>query len=355
MIVKKTVNNPDLRNNKKHKSTMNSRIQLQDIAKIEKIEKKAKFNTTSSLYLDSSCNYPNQFRIIQGYSKIIYNNICNSELSQLSNNKLSMFDETVYIIENISCISQLLPTYKDVYDFTNSIFKITYLSIQCLIQSLIYIQRLLILTDSNLSKFNWKPILFISFIISQKIIEETPMSNDQFINVYSFFNKYQLHKLELLFLKLIKYHLSVDFKTYFQYYLQLCALNFENKNSEFSLRMNSKIITTMWVFRSKGIEDYVENLSINLKEKEKEREINHKQKESSNVEKISMESIHRKRSIPEYTLETNILIKSNENLDNFLYIDENYYYKFVKKQKKSRSDRNIYNFPYNESPFFIIS
>lgn len=270
-----------------------------------------------------------------------------------------MFDETVYIIENISCSTQLLPTYKDVYDFTNSIFRITNLSVQCLIQSLIYIQRLLILTDSNLSKFNWKPILFISFIISQKILEETPMSNDQFINLYSFFNKYQLHKLELLFLKLIKYHLNVDFKTYFQYFLQLCALNSDSKNNEFSLRMNSKIITTMWVFDAKEKNNLFSYKHHKGSKKIREKEINIKNEESNR--KKSLGEINRKDTSNEYNINDYDIYSTDENkisLPNFLYSDENYYFKFIKKKKKAKSDRLLYNLSSIESPeshFFIIS
>jgi len=68
---------------------------------------------------------------------------------------------------------------------------------------------------------NWRPIIFISIIISQKIWDEAFINNKDFSSIYPFFESRHISCLELKFLELMKYNTIIKFSTYTKYYLEL--------------------------------------------------------------------------------------------------------------------------------------
>ena len=65
-------------------------------------------------------------------------------------------------------------------------------------------------------------------MVSQKIWDESFLSNGDFSSIYPFFDKEQLNLLEIKFLEIIQYNVFVTLSNYMTFYLNLRAL-VENK------------------------------------------------------------------------------------------------------------------------------
>ncbi len=90
--------------------------------------------------------------------------------------------------------------------------------------SLIYINRLQVQTDIPILPTTWRPLVFISLLISQKLTDDKPITNAYFMSIYPFFELKELNLIELKYLELIEYKTHVTLKQYMKYYLELKAL-----------------------------------------------------------------------------------------------------------------------------------
>ena len=94
--------------------------------------------------------------------------------------------------------------------------------------SLIYINRIIALTGLSLHPTNWRPLILISLMISQKMWDDKYLSNADFAYIYPFFNAEQVNTLEMKFLEMIQYNTHVKFSLYSKYYFELKSLSTEN-------------------------------------------------------------------------------------------------------------------------------
>ena len=61
-------------------------------------------------------------------------------------------------------------------------------------------------------------------MLAQKVWDDEHYTNADFAFVYPFFNTTQINQLELEFLRLIKYSLTIKSSIYLKYYLELRTL-----------------------------------------------------------------------------------------------------------------------------------
>jgi hypothetical protein len=123
-------------------------------------------------------------------------------------------------IENIKKI----PTLDDMINFIEALYNCVQFSSECCIISLIYINRIIALTGLSLQTTNWRPLIFVSLMISQKIWDDKYLSNGDFSYIYPFFEKAQLNILEMKFLEMIQYNVYVKLSVYMTFYLELKTL-----------------------------------------------------------------------------------------------------------------------------------
>ncbi len=90
--------------------------------------------------------------------------------------------------------------------------------------SLIYINRLSAVSEIPITSCNWRPLIFISFLIAHKVADDKVLSNQAFVSVYPFFSLKQLNFLEMKYLELIAFTTHVTFSSYMMYYLELKSL-----------------------------------------------------------------------------------------------------------------------------------
>lgn len=68
---------------------------------------------------------------------------------------------------------------------------------------------------------NWRPTIFFSILLAQKIYDEAFISNHEFSIIYPFFEPKHISFLENKFVELMKYNTIIKFSTYSKYYLEL--------------------------------------------------------------------------------------------------------------------------------------
>ena len=113
-------------------------------------------------------------------------------------------------------------------NYIEALYNCVQFSSECCIICLIYINRIIALTGLSLQTTNWRPMVFVSLMISQKIWDDKYLSNGDFSYIYPFFEKNQLNILEMKFLEMIQYNVYVKLSVYMTFYLELKALVFEN-------------------------------------------------------------------------------------------------------------------------------
>ena len=206
---------------------------------IKRAESKAKYHefkssSTSNIFLNSTISSPNVKNMIKAVATILQSQLnedMNLGKTISKKSDLYFFSEEKYIdeypqyfdkqrIENIKKI----PTLDDMINFIEALYNCVQFSSECCIISLIYINRIIALTGLSLQTTNWRPLIFVSLMISQKIWDDKYLSNGDFSYIYPFFEKSQLNILEMKFLEMIQYNVYVKLSVYMTFYLELKTL-----------------------------------------------------------------------------------------------------------------------------------
>ena len=197
-----------------------------------------KCSSTSNIFLDTTISSPNVKNMIKAVATILQSQLnedMNLGKTISKKSDLYFFSEEKYIdeypqyfdkqrIENI----RKIPTLDDMINYIEALYNCVQFSSECCIICLIYINRIIALTGLSLQTTNWRPMVFVSLMISQKIWDDKYLSNGDFSYIYPFFEKNQLNILEMKFLEMIQYNVYVKLSVYMTFYLELKALVFEN-------------------------------------------------------------------------------------------------------------------------------
>jgi hypothetical protein len=209
----------------------------ENVPKISK--KRAQFrihksSSTSSIFLDTTIATPEVKNMIKAVAIMLYTQLSEDKtltkkISEKSD--LYYFSEEKYIkeypqyfdrqkIENI----RKEPTIDEIIDFIEALYNCVQFSSECCIIGLIYINRIIALTGLSLQNTNWRPLVFVSLMMSQKIWDDRYLSNGDFSSIYPFFEKDDLNLLEIKFLEIIQYNVFVKMGIYMTFYLELRML-----------------------------------------------------------------------------------------------------------------------------------
>ncbi len=204
------------------------------INKKKSLFKNQKSSSSSSIFLDTTIASPEVKNMIKAVSIMLFTQLSEDKtltkkISEKSD--LYYFSEEKYIkeypqyfdrqkIENI----QKEPTIDEIIDFIEALYNCVQFSSECCIIGLIYINRIIALTGLSLQNTNWRPLIFVSLMMSQKIWDDRYLSNGDFSSIYPFFEKEDLNLLEMKFLEIIQYNVFVKLSIYMTFYLELRML-----------------------------------------------------------------------------------------------------------------------------------
>ncbi|KAL7431519.1 hypothetical protein ACHAXH_007628 [Discostella pseudostelligera] len=129
----------------------------------------------------------------------------------------------VYSMRKIRVV-HTTPTTDEIYEFAHQLFKKVQLSSECSIVCLIYVEKLMEVSKVPLVSETWRPIFMCGLLLASKVWQDLSSWNIEFASVYPQFSLHAINRLELLFLKFIKWDLYISSSLYAKYYFALRAL-----------------------------------------------------------------------------------------------------------------------------------
>jgi len=198
-----------------------------------------KFNSTSSYYIDSTITKPCIEEMIFCVSIVIHDRITEGEEAAAEaaakGETLPQFEVESKDIMQMLADSQSKPSEDAIDHIIKSIYGVAEFSPECLIISLLFIERLRTLSGIPLRINNWQPLLLASMIVAQKVWDDQSLLNIDFSVICSAYSLQDINQLEKKFLQLIEYNVSFTSSLYASYYFELRTLC-EKAERDFTLK-----------------------------------------------------------------------------------------------------------------------
>ena len=115
----------------------------------------------------------------------------------------------VYGLRKIK-VAYTIPSETEIYDFGHQLFKSVQLSSECSIVCLIYVERLMEAANVPLLACTWRPIFMCGLLLASKVWQDLSSWNIEFSSVYPQFSLESINKLELNFLRNVKWDLYIS-------------------------------------------------------------------------------------------------------------------------------------------------
>jgi hypothetical protein len=103
-----------------------------------------------------------------------------------------------------------IPSEGDIYEFAHQLFKSVQLSSECSIVCLIYVERLMEIAKVPLLACTWRPIFMCGLLLASKVWQDLSSWNIEFSNVYPQYSLEAINRLELHFLRNVKWDLYIS-------------------------------------------------------------------------------------------------------------------------------------------------
>jgi len=134
-----------------------------------------------------------------------------------------------------------VPSLTYIYRFLKAIFDCAQFSSECTIISLVYINRLIALTGMHLHASNWRPLMLVALLLSQKVWDDKSLQNSHFSLICPMFTTQEINKLEKKFLELLDFDVGVSSRLYARYYFELRVMAEDANVASFTLKpLNSR-------------------------------------------------------------------------------------------------------------------
>lgn len=122
--------------------------------------------------------------------------------------------------------SQVIPSLKEIAALVKHVFSRAQMESECIIMSLIYVERLLKATSGSLQlrTSNWRSILFCSMVMASKVWDDLSMCNADFSKIWPELTLKEINELELVYLSAVEYNVRVSAVSYAKYYFHLRSM-----------------------------------------------------------------------------------------------------------------------------------
>lgn len=196
---------------------------------------KRSFNSTSSVFINSTISKPDEGEILFCVAVCIHDRIVQGEEAPASLKKRFAFfsEETnpMYagpkddsMDESHKRLRREFPSEEVIYHTIRSVFECAHFPFECVVVSLIYVERLIDMSNVPILVTSWRPIVLASMILAQKVWDDRSLFNIEFSIFCPMLTLKEINHLEKKFLELIDYDVSVNASLYASYYFQLRTL-----------------------------------------------------------------------------------------------------------------------------------
>jgi Cyclin, N-terminal domain len=130
---------------------------------------------------------------------------------------------------NHTGVEKEIPSLDTITEFYRNVFTRAQMEADCIIMSLIYVERLIKATEGVLvpRRSNWRSLLFSCMILSSKVWDDMSMWNSDFSQACPpgvCFSLKRINELELAILKALGYKVKVPASEYAKYYFLLRSM-----------------------------------------------------------------------------------------------------------------------------------
>jgi len=214
-----------------------------------------RFNSTSSIFINSTITRPDIDEVIFCVAVVIHDRIVQGEqMSPGAANLFPFFSEEnnpLYLDPSERAANEAVqgnrdtakrtkrevPAEETIFHTLHSVYSCARFPSECLIISLVYIERLIAVAGVPILCTSWRPILLAALILAQKVWDDRSLHNVDFSMFCPMFTLKEINHLEKKFLELIEYDVSVSTSLYASYYFQLRTLcQRENNGQEPALK-----------------------------------------------------------------------------------------------------------------------
>jgi len=187
------------------------------------IKQRAKFSSTSTLFLATTMSKPDVEELVHCMSKAL---IFHIEKGAKITDKIyfDIFDERLLPLSKEIIDFGQIPSERKVYTFIKRIYDFGRLDPECVIMALAYIEKIIERTDITLDTTNWRRVTFIALSVALKTWEDFAVYNTEFLGVFGGkMSIKELNILEMHFFNLIEFNVYLPASLYAKYYFELKA------------------------------------------------------------------------------------------------------------------------------------
>lgn len=206
-----------------------------------------KFNSTASLYLDSTSIIldPDLIKTLRCKSVALHWMLKDNE--NRTPVLYDMFSEDYYRKKHqkeelllSSTKSTEIPTTEQIYYFLHQIYTTAQSPAEVSVMALAYIERFLTLTDITFHVSNWRLICLGAIIIARKVwVDKSRISNMVFLRIFNYMTIDDLSSIEREYLSSLQYIVSIKPSIFAKYYFALRSIAEQNETN-FPLKPLSK-------------------------------------------------------------------------------------------------------------------
>ncbi|KAI8922921.1 hypothetical protein BC831DRAFT_473764 [Entophlyctis helioformis] len=179
-----------------------------------------KFNSCSTLFVDTTmvnADLRESLRYISLYlSNCIHRNIQENLLKTHE-----ILSEKTRILSRHIQFYHRAPSAEEIYRFLECLFQSAELNVECVIITLIYIQRMLSNTGLTLQPINWARTVLGGVILASKVWDDHAVWNVDFCQIFPDVDVSDFNDLERFYMAAIHYDVSVRASLYAKYYFEL--------------------------------------------------------------------------------------------------------------------------------------
>ncbi|XP_016053442.1 PREDICTED: cyclin-Y-like protein 1 [Miniopterus natalensis] len=188
-----------------------------------------KYRSCPTVFLDdSTVSQPNFRTTIQCVTLAIHERIKN----RVGNRSYDIFDERTHPFaqELITRDHFMLdPELKIIYRFVCTLFSAEHLTAECAIVTLVYLERLLTYTNTDICPTNWKRILLGAAILAYEFWDNQALWDVDYCQLIdNIITVKDMNEIEMYFLHLIHFNINIPASMYARYYFDLRSLAHEN-------------------------------------------------------------------------------------------------------------------------------
>lgn len=190
-----------------------------------------KYSSCSTIFIDdSTVSQPNLKNTIRAVALAIFFHIRNRshrDARPCEDVQLDIFDEVKHPLSKETLPEEQFhrdPEHKSIYKFIRNLFHSAQLTAECAIVTLVYLERLLMYGDMEMSPFNWKRIVLGAILLASKVWDDQAVWNVDYCQILKDITVEDMNELERQFLELLQFNINVSSSIYAKYYFDLRSL-----------------------------------------------------------------------------------------------------------------------------------